>query len=196
MKKTLIAFLLCLLFPVLASAQIIIIKKKTVIDDSYSEANVDTTYSATDTNYKRGGQSFTSGGGTLDSVVWYLKKGGTPTGNGYAEIYAHTGTYGTSSIPTGAVLATSDAFDISTLTTSYQLITFHFSGANRISLTNTTNYVAVFYNASGSADPNIVYVGGDGSVPSHSGNEIDSYPSWPTPYVVDDLAFYVNVVRE
>ena len=59
------------------------------------------------------GQSFTGNGLILNSAEFYLKKKGSPTGNAVVKIYAHSGTYGTSSVPTGSALATSDNFDVS-----------------------------------------------------------------------------------
>ena len=44
--------------------------------------------------------------------------GGSASGNIYAKLYAHTGTYGTDGKPTGAVLATSDAVDVATFSSS------------------------------------------------------------------------------
>lgn len=98
------------------------------------------------------GQSFTGDGGTLYSAKFRLNKVGSPTGNVYAKIYAHSGTFGTSSVPTGSALAVSDAIDASTLPSSEDYIEFIFSGANKITLTNTTKYVLV-----------INYTGGDSS---------------------------------
>jgi hypothetical protein len=63
-------------------------------------------------------QSFTGAGFDLISCKFVLSKLGTPTGNCYAKLYAHSGTYGTSSVPTGSALATSDAFDVSTLSST------------------------------------------------------------------------------
>lgn len=74
------------------------------------------------------GQSFTMLSSThnLTSVIFYMMKTGLPTGSAYAKLYAHSGTYGSSSLPTGAALATSDAFNIATLTTGYVNYTLTF----------------------------------------------------------------------
>ena len=74
-----------------------------VADSSSTSAGESTVYS----DVPGTGQSFTGNGGTLDSCVFELGKSGSPTGNAVAKIYNHTGTYGTSSKPTGAALATS-----------------------------------------------------------------------------------------
>ena len=89
---------------------------------------------------------------TLNNASFYIKKSGSPTGNVYAYLYAITGTYGTNAKPTGTPLATSTALDVSTLTTSYQTITFNFTGTNQVALANGTYYYIV-----------ISYTGGDSS---------------------------------
>lgn len=133
---------------------------------SYSETNQNTTtniYGAG--NYDSAAQTFIGDGTILDSCKFYLYKGGSPTGNMTALLYAVTGTPGTGATPTGSALATSDTIDVSTLTGSYALTTFTFSGANRVTLTNSTNYfITVFYN--NGSGTNKVWVGaGTGSLP-------------------------------
>jgi hypothetical protein len=139
--------------------------------DSYSESNSDSfvrLYNGS--GVPRLGQSFSGGNNTtLDSCKFYLKKYGSPTGNITAAIFAHSGTYGTSSVGTGSALATSNNYDIASLTTSLQLITFTFSGANRISL--ASQYYVVVIQYSGGDKYNYLHIGADGSEPrTHSGN--------------------------
>lgn len=139
--------------------------------DSYSESNSDSfvrLYNGSDV--PRLGQSFSGGNNTtLDSCKFYLRKYGSPTGNITAAIFAHSGTYGTSSVGTGSALATSNNYDIASLTTSSQLITFTFSGANRISL--ASQYYVVVIQYSGGDKYNYLHIGADGSEPrTHSGN--------------------------
>jgi len=145
--------------------------------DSYSESNQDASELVNSEGEIRVGQSFTNSiTGILDSAKFYLKRGGSgglPTGNATVTIYAetHATAYGTDSLPTGSILATSATFDVSTLTTSYQLITFNFVGAQRISL-NASTYYCVIFNYSGGDSTNYVAVGGDDSSPTASGNNI------------------------
>jgi len=159
-----------------------------VISDSYSESNQNTFFEVGDTSLKYG-QSFTGDGGTLNSVKFYLKKFTLPTGNATAEIYAHIGTYGISSKGTGLSLATSESLDVSTLTTSLQIITFNFVGINKISLTNGTYYVVVVSYSEGNGS-NYIDIGADDSSPTHSGNST-AYTgiSWGTGS--EDICFYV-----
>ena len=138
------------------------------IVDSYSESNWINENTDVRAMQPLVGQSFTGDGGKLNSCKFYISKKGSPTGNGVAKIYAHTGTFGTSSVP-GDLLATSDNFDVSTLTTSKQLITFTFSGAEKITLTNGT-YYCVGFNFTGGDVSNSPSIGYDSISDTHPGN--------------------------
>jgi hypothetical protein len=99
--------------------------------DSYTEAN----YHGTGDMAMRNGsaigcaQSFDAGTSnqTITSCKFYLYKTGLPNGNAYAKLYSHSGVFGTSSIPSGSALATSDAYDVTALGGAPALITFTFS---------------------------------------------------------------------
>jgi len=182
MKKLLFIFLFLISFSGISQTLI----------DSYSESNKDYACQMYSGNYVANGQSFTNTNAcTLGSAKFYMTRNGTITGNIYATIYAHTGTYGTSSKPTGSVLATSDAVAISTIPTGsiWGLITFTFSGANQISLTSNTYYVLVVAFSGGDVN-NEIFVGADNSSPTHSGNRCALYgATWYT-YTLD-CCFYV-----
>jgi len=163
-----------------------------VVLDSHVEANRDA-LTAIDTVTRAGvGQSFTvpTNNYRLLSAQWFLLKVTSPTGNAVAKIYAHSGTFGASSVPTGTALATSNTLDVSTLTGSYQLITFTFSGANQITLQSGLKYIVSIESTdilTGS-----VSVGRDGSSPSHAGNWSDLQGGvWASASTVDNI-FYVN----
>ena len=163
--------------------------------DSYSEVK----YSALVSLYAGANisvsQSFTvSETMTLYNCKLYLKGGiialSSPV---YAYIYAHSGTYGTSSVPTGAYLARSNIFYTRDLTTSFKLTTFDFAGANRISLQAGTYYTLVFTYDDGDIN-NRVDVGIDDSEVSHDGN-LAIYSSVSGEWGADadkDTIFYVN----
>lgn len=106
-----------------------------------------TTTGAGDTNCDGSqlmGQSFeVVNSATLDNLVIDIKTNGSPSGSFQFEIYAHSGTYGTSSVPTGSPLATSDTVLVSSLTATYATYTTYFTGANAISMTAGTRYVLV-----------------------------------------------------
>lgn len=126
----------------------------------------------------------------LNSCKFYIKKIGTPPGNITASIYLSTGTLGTTSKPTGSVLATSLPIIADSLTTSLQLITFNFTSTERITLSALTNYVIVINYNDGDAS-NCVSVGID-NTSSYSGNWSASgdLVSW-SPISGNSLCFYV-----
>lgn len=116
------------------------------------------------------GQSFqVQNDATLDSLIIDIKKVGTISGSFQFEIYAISGTYGSTSIPTGSVLATSDSVSTAGITTSYVTTTINFSGANRIAMTAGQQY-ALVCNYSATAYPNSLLF--KNKTPSfHGGNQ-------------------------
>lgn len=130
---------------------------------------------------------------SLDSVKFYLFRTSVTTGNLVAYVYNVTGTYGTTAKPTGSPIATSDNVTISSLTTSYSLIPFTFSGANRITLSANTKYAIVVRNLNPATT---VGIGTDTSypvLPTHAGNNVDSPDgtTWYTDGNNIDTVFYV-----
>ena len=157
--------------------------------DSYSESNYSQDIDLS-SDVQQEAQSFTGNGDSITSCRFYLKKSGTPTGNLYAKIYTHSGVYGTSSVPTGGPLATSDALDISTLSTSYELVEFTFS--TPYATIGDTNYVLSLEATTAVS----VYIGVDNVSPSHSGNR--SYNFLGMGWEKDntrDICFYVYGVE-
>jgi hypothetical protein len=153
-----------------------------VLMDSYADTNQDTDQTLGNGTINGVGQSFTGNGDVVTAADFYLKKSGTPTGNATVRIYAHSGTFGTSSVPTGAALVSSETLDVSTLTTLYQHITFKF--LDDFTAVNTTKYVvAIEY--SGGDGSNFVQVGTDGSAPTHGGNKSQLNGSWAAASGVD-----------
>ncbi len=160
--------------------------------DSYVEANKDSSHDlgAFVPILVAAGQSFTATASVLGSAVFYLAKVGTPTGDMVAKLYASTGTHGTSAVPDGSALASSDVIDASTLTGSFVLTTFTFSGSNRVTLTNGVVYIIVIECLTVDAS-NKVSVGCDGSTSAHGGNRCLYQTSW-TASGATDLIFYVK----
>jgi hypothetical protein len=133
------------------------------------------------------GQSFTGNGTKLTSLS-AIFTGSNPTGNSYIEIYAHSGVFGTSSVPTGAVLATSDQLSESVNINggTNHWVEFSFSGGNQITLINGTHYVWVLRTTVNESSKKWLHVFTGGG---HAGN--DSYNSgggWD--YESYDYAFY------
>jgi len=163
------------------------------IIDSYSETYTPASgygLISSDPNWLQGmGQSFTAIATyvILDSAKWYLKYAGSaPIGSAYAKVYNYTGTPGSTAKPTGSALATSDAFDASTVSNVWTLETFTFSGANRIELTPTSKYILTIE----FAGTNYLYCAYDYDAPVHSGNSCwKQYGAWD--YDAADLPFYV-----
>jgi len=162
--------------------------------DSYSETNRDTAQTvvgAAGAGVEAAGQSFYGNGAPLASVTLFLSKVGTPTGNAVVRIYAHTGSFGSTGTPTGAALASSAVLDVSTLTTSYALSSFTFSGANRITLSQGVPYFFALEYTAGSFG-NGVLVGADSSSPTHAGNLAYYYLGAWIAVSGTDLCFYAT----
>ena len=145
----------------------------TVIDN-YAISNNDSVINLSNSSFEAVGQSFTGDGSPADEVDFELNKTGSPTGNAVAKLRLHSGTFGFDGIPIGPTLATSDNFDVSTLTGTPTTITFNFS--TPFTPVNGTNYfVTVEYSGGGGGD--FINVGYDGISPTHGGNYADFFPS-------------------
>lgn len=100
--------------------------------DAYSISGVSQSFSVTNT-------------ATVKRLKVFAFRRGDFSGNVIASIYTHSGTFGTSSVPTGTALAVSDPVDILTIGTgtdnNKRSVIFNFSGAQQISLSGGTNYV-------------------------------------------------------
>jgi len=158
--------------------------------DSYSVDNLSQNHViGTGGNATRVGQTFTPNQNcTLYSCKFYVGKTGNPTGNIVAKLYNMTGTYGSTGVPTGVALATSDVIDITTI--SGGLLEFIFSGANQYSLISETYYCIDIEYTGGSLPNDYVYYGWDTTSPTHSGNSFSYISSWNAD-ANDDVIFYV-----
>ncbi len=167
------------------NAKVIVDQSPTIID-SYNLSNNDSIFSPSTTNTALG-QSFTGNGGTLGGVIIGAQNQTATAGNVNAIIYATTGTFGTSSVPTGAALATSDTVNLTTWPSRLGIVRFNFSGGNQITLTNATHY---FLSIEFTATLNIG-VAVDSTAPTAPGN-FASRPSgvW-TANNTEDMGFYV-----
>ena len=152
---------------------------------TYNESNVDSYQSLNNTTTAIS-QSFAGTAGLLCSCKFYLQKTGSPTGNAVARLYTHSGSMGTSSVPTGRCLSISDTFDVSTLTGSPALIEFKFAWPYTLT---ATNWCIVLEYTSGTV-ANYVQVGYDASAPSHGGNKATYASAAWTAQSGQDVAFY------
>ena len=163
------------------------------LSDSYSESNSDNS-NASIYGTRIQGQSFTANvnGDKIDSVIFDMSNFGSPSGDVVVEIYAHTGTFGSTGTPTGSVLATSNPVNASTFSESpvSSLVKFKFTGANRAALTASVNYFAVVRFTNGEAS-SYVLMRGDATSPTHGGNIAWNLSgSWDA-QAGRDAAFYV-----
>lgn len=171
------------------------ITKDPVTEDSATETGTD--YTVGNGTLTGQAQSFANGANAVvvTKAVFKLKKTLIPTGNATAVLYAHSGTFGSSSIPTGAALATSDNFDVSTLDGTYRDVTFTFSGAlTGRTLSASTNYVIACEYTGGDAS-NFVQVRGD-ATGTHGGNQSDETAAVWTAAAAEDLDFAVYTSPE
>jgi len=191
MKNKLFIYAFVFLFvPFLSLAQ-------TTVIDTYDVSNADSNRATGPDDHERWGQCFTSDTSqVLDSAIFYLKDRGEGTANINAEVYAVSGSYGTSCVATGAVLATSDTIDYNTLTGSYLPYTFEFSGGNRITLSASTNYIVVIHYE---GTPSSIYAldqQTDVSSPTHDGNIAGQNSGTYTAYSGEDSIFTVYAEDE
>ena len=136
---------------------------------SYDEANdFSTTIFSSTAASRMIGQTFLGDGSKLQQARFYGSRIGSPTGNTEARLYAHTGTFGSSGIPTGAVLATSTPIDVTTISTTNGWIVFNFDGT--FTLANGTAYCIVWVPPPTSTGANAVQYNSDSTSPTHPGN--------------------------
>lgn len=160
--------------------------------DSHDESNF-SHYVKLDDSPTRHAQSFTGTSADIINAKVKLRKVGSPTGNIVAKLYAHSGTYGTSSVPTGSALATSDNVDVSTIASnSFELVTFEFTAGNQYTMSAGTKYVISFEYSGGDATNYLRFATDFGSSSGqHDGNRSQYTGSWAA-QSLSDLIFYVN----
>ena len=159
--------------------------------DSYSESNYSTLEGIYGGSVEGYAQSFTGVAKKITSCKFYLTKTSSPTGNIVAKLYAHTGTFGTSSKPTGSALAVSDNVDIATVSSvTIDLHEFTFSGANQYLMSASTKYcIAIEF--TGGDSSNKLYAGTDTSSPTADGNSAYLFSSDWYESGSEDMCFYV-----
>ena len=140
------------------------------------------------------GQSFNSSGDhRITSAQFYVRKVGAPSGNATAVLYAHSGVFGTSSVPTGAALATSDPVDVSTFGAALGLITFNFTGVNQYLMDSEVLYCIAFINPGTGVmnATNRVEFGRNNTAGGHPGNEFIYQNNAWVAIAGSDAIFYV-----
>jgi len=134
--------------------------------DSYDNSNQDGETSLADAN-NAVGQGFTGNGESVDQATFMARKAFDPVGSAKAQVFAHSGTFGSSGIPTGSALATSNSITATDFSTSLVNVTFDF--ATPFTTVNGTKYFIVFDYPDG-VGINQLKVGSDVSSPTHAGN--------------------------
>lgn len=163
--------------------------------DSYSEANQDDSLFLYNSSFIKVSQSFHSSKTVpLRSAKWYIAKVGSPPGNITVELFNITGSSGSTAIPTGSTLATAATLTATSLSTSFVLTEFLFTGANRYNITPGDYVVTLTY--SGGDSSNYVKVGVDNSSPSASGNSGYNFGAGWNANNLSDFPFYVYGVRD
>ena len=132
-------------------------------------------------------QSFIAEGNRyLTNVMFSLGKQNSPTGTIVAKLYNHSGTFGTSSVPTGTALATSGTISAADLSESYTIAQFYFPSPYQLTsgnyycitveftstFSNSSNYVEVSNNQTGTHDGNMARLDG-GSWTADSGEDLN-----------------------
>ncbi len=146
----------------------VLLETQDLLVDSHPTTAQDAVTSLKSTGVVKLGQSFTGVSGNLLYADFYLKKFGSPTGNAVATLYAHTGTFGGVSSPTGTALATSSNYDVSGLTTDLATVRFTFPEGQNYSLGNGVYYWIVL-EYSGGDGTNYVQIGIDATTPTDTG---------------------------
>lgn len=131
------------------------------------------------------GQSFQNGSNPqyLTRAYFQLKTVGAPSGNVVATLYAHSGTYGTSSAPTGAALATSENVSISSITSAYAQVEFYFSTPYEMAA--STNYVIALEYGDGDISNYLHVRSSSGGAGTHAGNGSVTNGTWSADSSID-----------
>jgi hypothetical protein len=138
------------------------------------------------------GQCFTSNGGKLSWVGFYLRQQSfAALYNGTARLYAVSGTPGSSAIPTGSALATSRSIYFGDILASKVMVYFDFSDADYDMTDGTDYFVTVEYPDGGNEQSDAIFYGYDSSSPTHSGNLASRTGSTWSADSAKDLIFVV-----
>lgn len=161
-------------------------------NDNTEDSNADTgsTFQVGNATIVGQAQSFTVGGNAVyaTEASFWLSRVGSPTGDLTAVIYAHSGTYGSSSVPTGGALATSDPIAAADIDGANGKVTFRFPSPTL--LTASTNYVVAIEKVAGDGS-NHILVQGLASSGTHGGNRSQDTGAWAAT-AGDDLRFEVG----
>ena len=169
--------------------------------DSYAEANRDNHISIKALHPSAGavvsalGQSFTGDGNKLGYVKFHIKKVGSPVGELTARVYTLSGTFGTSSVPVGAALASSSPMAIEDIGAGdFELVTFTFDGSFTVANGSQRCIICEVSSVTLFDTSNYIQIGVDASSPTHGGNSIYYWNSGWVDEDAWDTIFYVYAV--
>lgn len=130
-------------------------------------------------------QSFYGDGNPLTGARFNLGRQVAANGNVWAELYAHTGTFGSTGVPTGAALATSATIAVSSLPTGTSEVVFTFDGS--VTPASGTPYFIAINTSNTDTGSNLtVYI-----APGDAGNQAGfQNAAWATR--TDDLLYQVE----
>lgn len=141
----------------------------TVLDSQTSDLNNYMTNLGTGQSLG-GAQSFTGNGKKLGRARFYINKNSTPVGNISCVLYAHSGTYGTSSVPTGSILTTATT-TIAAATVTGSVVGYNWEFDGTYTLSNGTHYcIAIEYAGDGDGTHRIQMWGSGVSMASGNGS--------------------------
>lgn len=166
MKKS--KYILGTIIVTVALSVIVYIAQASVLVDSFETNNTNTPCLPSELYDRAIGQSFTGDGGDIIEAQFLIRRSGSPTGSIVANLYSHTGTFGSTGTP-DSPLATSTSISVGDVGTSAGFYSFTFS--TPYTTTDSTNYFVVLNcnGVSGSAGVNDIryYYNGSGG---HDGN--------------------------
>ena len=144
-----------------------------VLADTYPSSNYANS-GAISSTIPRNGQSFLGNGAKLTRVGFWMNKSGTPDGTVVAHLYAHSGTFGTSGLPSTLLASSTTLLQSVDLPTTAGWVYFDFDGT--VTLTNGTPYCIAA--ATTCTVSNAVLMGIDNSTPTHAGGYVWFDTSW------------------
>jgi len=154
--------------------------------DITNKSSVVIIYNSGDTH---AGQSVDGDGIYLSRIRVWIEKAGSPTGSLTCSVYAHSGTYGTSSVPTGSALITStNSIDPATVPSSPNEAPFDFLFDGSLQLAVGTQYVFAVTGVTSNLF-NRVQLESDNTAPTHSGNAWHGTLGVPTAESGQDICF-------
>jgi len=133
------------------------------------------------------GQSFEGTGDKIGQIRAHVLKTGSPTGNLYCRLYAHSGTYGSTGVPTGSPLA-SDSIDVTTLSIGGNYVYFYYD----YDTVNGTKYFFVLEYDEGGDSSNYISAESDATGPEEPGNLAVYDGSWSAVSTEDMTYWYVK----